>query len=75
MTEVLPIIGVSVWLIAKILVLIALAIYSIFAFVVLRQIQLMTDTLEVGFEAPVRMLGISHLIFSLVIFVLALIIL
>jgi hypothetical protein len=75
MTEVLPIIGVSVWLIAKILVLIALAIYGIFAFVVLRQIQLMTDTLEVGFEAPVRMLGISHLIFSLVIFVLALIIL
>jgi len=75
MTEVLPVIGVSVWLIAKICVLIALAIYSIFAFVVLRQIQLMTDTLEVGFEASVRMLGISHLVFSLVIFVLALIIL
>ena len=75
MTEVLPVIGVSVWLIAKICVLIALVIYGIFAFVVLRQIQLMTDTLEVGFEAPVRMLGISHLVFSLVIFVLALIIL
>lgn len=75
MTEVLPVIGVSIWLIAKVLVLIALAIYGIFAFVVLRQIQLMTNTLEVGFEAPVRMLGISHLVFSLIIFVLALIIL
>lgn len=75
MTEVLPVIGVSIWLIAKVLVLIALAIYGIFAFVVLRQIQLMTDTLEVGFEAQVRMLGISHLVFSLIIFVLALIIL
>jgi hypothetical protein len=75
MTQILPIIGVSVWLIAKVMVLIALAIYGIFAFVVLRQIQLMTDTLEVGFEGPIRMLGISHLAFSLVIFVLALIIL
>ena len=75
MTQVLPILGVSVWLIAKVLVLFALTIYAIFAFVVVRQIQLMTDTLEVGFEAPIRFLGISHLIFSLVIFVLALIIL
>lgn len=75
MTEVLPILGVSVWLIVKALVLFALVIYGIFAFVVLRQIQLMTDTLEVGFEGPIRMLGVSHFVFSLVIFVLALIIL
>jgi len=75
MTPVLPIVGISVWLIAKVVVLFALALYAIFAFVVLRQIQLMTDTLEVGFEGPIRLLGISHLIFSLVIFVLALIIL
>ncbi len=75
MTEVLPIVGVSVWMIIKVLVLVAFAIYGVFAFVVLRQIQLMTDTLEVGFEAPIGMLGISHFVFSLVIFVLALIIL
>lgn len=75
MTQVLPIIGVSAWLIAKVLVLVALAIYGVFAFVVMRQIQLMIDTLEVGFEAPIRMLGISHFVFSLIIFVLALIIL
>ena len=75
MTQVLPILGVVAFLISKVLVLFALVLYAIFAFVVLRQIQLMTDTLEVGFEAPIRLLGISHLIFSLVIFVLALIIL
>lgn len=75
MTEVLPVIGVSIWLIAKVCVLIALAIYGIFAFVVLKQIQLMIDTLEVGFEGPIRTLGISHLALSLVVFVLALIIL
>ncbi|MEJ2441782.1 MAG: hypothetical protein P8Y06_02590, partial [Patescibacteria group bacterium] len=67
------IIGVSVWLIIKVLVLLGLAIYAIFALVVLRQIQLMTDTLEVGFETPVRLLGVVHLAFSLLIFVLALI--
>jgi len=73
--DTLPIIGVSIWLIVKILVLFGLVIYSIFAFVVLRQIRLMTDTLEVGFEAPIRMLGFVHLVFALVIFVLALMIL
>jgi hypothetical protein len=71
--DALPIIGVSVWLIIKVLVLIGLGIYAIFALVVLRQIQLMTDTLEVGFETPVRMLGVAHFAFSLLIFVLALI--
>jgi hypothetical protein len=71
--DVLPIIGVSVWMILKILVLVGLAIYAIFALVVLRQIQLMTDTLEVGFEAPIRMLGVAHFAFSLLIFVLALV--
>ena len=63
--EFFQIIGLDVWLVAKYLVVFALVIYAIFAWVVLRQIQLMTDTLEVGFETPVRLLGIFHLLFAL----------
>ncbi|MGB6838992.1 MAG: DUF5657 family protein [Microgenomates group bacterium] len=73
--QTLPIIGISIWLIAKVLVLFALAIYIAFAFVVLRQIKLMIATLEVDFETPVKILGSVHLIFSILIFILALIIL
>jgi len=75
MTGIIPIIGVSIWFIAKIMVLFGLIIYSIFAAVVVRQVQLMTDTLEVGLEKPIRFLAIAHLIFSLFVFLLALVIL
>jgi len=65
----------EVWLVAKGFVLIAFAIYIVFALVVIRQIQLMSDTLEVGFETPIRILGYLHLLFAIGTFILALIIL
>ena len=63
----------SIWFIAKILVLIAIAIYIIFAFVVLRQVTIMVKTLEVGFELPIRVIAWGHLMFAIGAFVLALI--
>ncbi len=71
----ISLIGISIWAIAKIFVALALALYVIFGLVVVRQVQLMIDTLEVGLEAFVRMLAIGHLVFSIVVFALALIIL
>lgn len=71
----IPFIGISIWTIAKVFVALALALYVIFGLVVVRQVQLMTDTLEVGFEVFVRMLAIGHFVFSIVVFALALIIL
>ena len=54
MTETLPLIGVTFWAIAKIFVIIALGLYLVFALVVIRQVQLMTDTVEMGFEIPLK---------------------
>lgn len=54
----------SIWPIIKILILIFLGIYIIFAFVVIRQIQLMTATLEVGFEKQLKFLGLVHFLFA-----------
>ena len=71
----IPLIGISVWTIAKFFVLIALVVYIVFAIVVVRQVNLMTDTLEVGFENEVKALSVVHLIVALGVFVLALIIL
>ena len=53
----------------------ALILYVIFALVLVRQVQLMTYTLEVGFEKPVRLLSIIHFLFAIAVFLLALFVL
>jgi hypothetical protein len=71
----IPILGVSIWLIAKIFASIAFLLYIVFAVVVVRQVQLMTDTLDVGFELPLKMLALGHLIFAVIVLLTALLIL
>ena len=63
------------WSVVRILILIGLGMYILFAGIVVRQIMLMTDTLEVGFEMPIRIIGIVHLLFALATFLFALVIL
>ncbi len=73
--EALPIIGPSLWLIVKILFLVPMAVYLIFAVVIIKQVNLMVSTLEVGFEVPIKAIAWGHLLFALGTFILALIIL
>ena len=70
-----PIFGISIWLVVKIAALILLSMYLIFALILVRQIKLMTSTLNLGFETPIIMLGYIHLAFSVLVFLAALIIL
>jgi len=70
-----PFLGISIWLIAKIFVLIALFLYILFALVVIRQVKLMTETLRVGLEFPLKTASYLHLVFAIIVFCLALIIL
>lgn len=53
----------------------ALFLYLIFALIVVRQVQLMTETLEVGFEKEVMVLAIVHLFFAIGIVTLAIVML
>jgi len=73
--ETIPLLGISIWFIAKIFVLIGLLLYLAFALVVLRQVQLMIETVEVGFETPIKFLAYVHLAFAVLVLILALIIL
>ncbi len=72
---IIPILEISVWLLLKIAALILLGLYLVFSLVVVRQTKLMTDTLSLGFEAPIIMLGYIHLAFAVLVFLAALIIL
>ncbi|MCH7730551.1 hypothetical protein IID21_03435 [Patescibacteria group bacterium] len=75
MEPIIPILGFSVWIVAKLLFLFALLIYIIFSLVVVRQVNLMTETLEVGFESPLKTAAGAHLLLAIGVFILALIIL
>ena len=70
-----PVFGISIWLLIKIAALILLGLYIVFALVIIRQIKVMTDTIRLGFESPVKFLSYIHLIFAAFVFLTALIIL
>lgn len=68
-------IGISILAIGKVFVLIALGIYIVFALVVVRQVKLMTSTVEVGLDFFIKLIAWAHLIFAIFVFITALIIL
>ncbi len=70
-----PAVAAGVWFVVKVLFLFAIAIYIVFAFVIVRQVGLMTKTLEIGFEIPIKLIAWGHLFFAIGTFVLAVIIL
>jgi hypothetical protein len=52
----------------KLLFVLGLGIYTIFAAVVIRQVYIMTNSLEVGFEDTIRLFAWIHFGISLVLF-------
>lgn len=67
--------GLNTWALIKALALVILAMYLVFAFVVTRQVKVMTETLQIGFETPAKILSYLHLAFAVIVFLSALIIL
>jgi len=67
--------GMNIWILVKTLTLILLGMYIIFAFVIVRQVKLMTSTLKLGSETLMKFLSYLHLVFAIFVFLAALIIL
>ena len=63
----------AVWGVVTLFVLVGLGVYVVFAGVVVRQVKLMTDTLEVGFEMPIRLFSLILLVVSIAMFLYALV--
>lgn len=63
----------SPWFFVKFLFLIGLLLYIAFAVVVVRQVNLMTQTLNVKFESLLRFIALIHLLVAIGIFLLAII--
>lgn len=74
------IVNISIWSIGKIFVLLALFLYIIFSWLVIRQADLMLKTLTlkaVGgtIELPIRLIAWLQLVLAIVVFLVALVIL
>lgn len=73
--ETLPILNINMWMIIKSFALVLLGMYLVFGLVVVRQVKMMTDTLQLGFEGLAKVLAYSHLAFAILVFLFAIIIL
>ncbi len=67
--------SIDPWVLIKIPVVMLLALYLVFAFVVVRQTRIMTNTLEIGLEVPIKILSYLHFLFALFLLLFALIVL
>lgn len=65
-------IGVDFLILIRFFVLAFLVLYVLFALVIVRQVRLMSSTLDVGFEGPIKFLSLVHLAFAIAVAVYAL---
>lgn len=64
---------IDIWLVAKVFVLFGLLVYLVFSFVVVRQVKLMTQVVSGILSGPLKALSWLFFLFSLLVFVLAII--
>ncbi len=69
------IIKINIWQIGKVFVLIGLSVYVIFAFVVVRQVKLMTEVVSGMLTGFLRFLSWVFFLFSIFVFIVTLLIL
>ena len=55
----------SVWFLVKIIIIFGLSIYAIFSFVVVKQVNLMTETLQLGLESTIKVFAFLHFLVAL----------
>ncbi len=61
--QVIPV-TTSIWFVLKIFFIIGLSVYFIFALVIVRQVQIMIETVKLSFEIPIKILSVIHLILA-----------
>lgn len=75
MDTIKSLIGIDIWFIAKIFCLIGLLVYLVFSFVVVRQVKLMTMVVSGVLGMPLRLVARIFFLFSLFVFILAILVL
>lgn len=69
------ILNIDVWSIAKLFVLIGLAVYAVFAFIVVRQVKIMTEVVSGIMSGILRFISWIFFLFSIAVFIFVLLLL
>ena len=67
--------GITLLLVVKVLIVILLGVYSVFALLMMRQIAAMTKAVTMRDDYIIRLLGVIHFIFAILVLVIAIILL
>jgi len=59
----------------KAITFVGFVVYIIFAFVVVKQVKIMTDTLNIGFEKEIRIISYVHFVLTVILFLISLVLL
>lgn len=65
MEEIFSEIGSSALIGGKVLIVVFMVLYLVFAVIVVRQVNLMTKTLQIGLESTLKVFAFLHLFFAL----------
>lgn len=69
------ILNIQIWQIVKLLVCLTLLFYTVFAFVIIRQVHLMTDTVKLSLEWLLKTVAFVHFIGAIFVLLIAILIL
>ncbi len=67
--------SLTIWSIIKFFVIVFVVIYIIFSLVLIKQVQMMTNTLEIGFEKQLRFISVVHFLFAIGVLIFSILIL
>ena len=71
----LNLLNIDVWLFVKLAYIIALLLYLVFAFMVIREVDHMNRTLKGVFNLPIKLIALLHFVFATLVLFLAIIVL
>ncbi len=71
----IPVIDISAWEIIKSFVIFGELLYLVFAFVVIKQVKVMLETLDLGLALLIKAVGYGHFLFACGIIIISLVIL
>lgn len=69
------ILNIQIWGLFKLFIVVGVFIYVLFSLVIVRQVDLMTEVLRGTLTPGLKIVALAHLIFSLLVLILAIIIL
>ncbi|OGD53449.1 hypothetical protein A3J78_00180 [Candidatus Beckwithbacteria bacterium RBG_13_35_6] len=67
--------NVEIWSVVKVLFLLALGLYLLFALMIIKEVDLMSKTIKGVFNLPLKLIAFLHFCLSVAVFILAFVIL